>query len=567
MATTVWAKIGVYLAPEDRYKSYFDEALHHLGLAFHVLDTPSGDQLHDIDVLLLCGYGSLNETQVDDVSSWVSHGGGLVCCGSTWGLGGVLGLNSDDSHASNDVARAHQADRLWPEGAQHVRFFGGTLATAKGCQTIASTDSGRVALSRRKVGKGLALFVGPHVAQTMALMQMGRSVETDGIGPSDGSAILDDGILRAEDGSTLSFDSDRSRAEGCPTPYFAYPHADVVREFLMRAALNAVDSSGKSTVVLWHWPHMAAAAAMLTLDCEDFTPEHVYRTYQILSLHGCPATWLIGQPGYPLAVYRSFRAWEHEVGCLFSGEGETGWDGERLKLQHIALTRAASLKNAFACRPTAGRWRGWDSFYAMCQRSGARVSVSKGGRQAGTAGFLFGTCHPFFPRRSDGSDYLVSEMPYTAYMPGMVTDDAVCDAIFSTTLARGGCFHMVSRPEVTADTVANASLRRLISVCRQNRVEFVSPEQTWRFEKARRSLRRVMTTVNDDSQLLLIPDVAIEGLSVMFTGPAVSIEIKNRMAQVRQLERYGTSFSAVQLDVEQKQHLELRVYQVGQAAA
>ena len=204
----------------------------------------------------------------------------------------------------------------------------------------------------------------------------------------------------------------------------------------------------------------------------------------------------------------------------------------------------------------------------MCESAGARLSVSKGGRQPGTAGFLFGTCHPFFPHRGHGAEYLVAEMPYTIYKPGMVVPDPVCDAIFATTLARGGCFHMVCTPEATADPVANASLRRLIALCRQNRVEFVLPEQLWRFEKARRSLRRVMNTTGKDTQLLLIPDAPLMGLTVMLSGPPVSIEMKNHMAQVREVERYGTKFSVVQVNLEQKQHLELRLrHHAGQSAA
>jgi hypothetical protein len=567
LTTTVWAQIGLYIAPEDRYGAYFVEALLHLGLTFRTLGGINSDELYDLDVLVLCGYGELSETQIEKVSDLTARGGCVVCCGSPWGLNGMLGLDAEGVHLSNAVAKPLRADRLWPADVAHVRFFGGVLAAPKRCETVAATESGKAAVCRHKVGRGAAWFVGPHVAQTMALMQMGRSVETDAIGPSDGSALLDDGDLRAEDGTNLSFESDRGLADGCATPYFAYPHADVVRELLVRSILEAVDHTGKSTVVIWQWPNMAPAGAMMTLDCEDFAPEHVYRTYQLLSLHGCQAAWLIGRPGYALAVYRSFRAWEHEVGCLFAADGRHAWTGDRLKLQHLALTRAASVKTAVASRPQGGRWQGWDAFYSMCETSGARVSVSKGGRQPGTAGFLFGTCHPFFPRRSSVSDHLVAEVPYTVYMPGLVTPDPVCDAVFATTVARSGCFHMACRPESISNLDANASLRRLLSLCRQNRVRFQAPEQLWRFEKARRSLRRMATTTGEDSQLLLIPDAPMEGLTVMLSGPAVGIEIKSRAANVRQIECYGTRFSTVQVDVEQKQHLELRLTQYAEQPA
>src|SRR5438132_1464771 len=84
------------------------------------------------------------------------------------------------------------------------------------------------------------------------------------------AARLDDGVLRAEDGLPFCFGEDRQLLEGCETPVFAIPHADVLREVLIRCLLQGVLARGHRIPMLWHWPNNAPAAAMLTLECEEF---------------------------------------------------------------------------------------------------------------------------------------------------------------------------------------------------------------------------------------------------------------------------------------------------------
>jgi hypothetical protein len=210
-------------------------------------------------------------------------------------------------------------------------------------------------------------------------------------------------------------------------------------------------------------------------------------------------------------------------------------------------------------RPIYGYWRGWDAFYDMCEVGGARVSVSKGGRQPGTAGFLFGTCHPFFSRKADTSSRLVMEIPYQIYMPGEVVSDAVCDAIFAQSLSHGGCLHIVGSPKMITNSTASNSLRRLIINGRSNRMAFLKPEQALDYEKARRAMRRAHNHVDREGQVVLIPDASIEGLSVLLSGPVANVEMRGKSVQLQTLEKYGTRFFAFQTNMEQKQHLEVRV--------
>lgn len=568
MHSFVWAKIGVHYPKDDPYASSYREAFDHAGLHLEDVAQINAADISRFHVLLLCGYGKLSDSQVASVSEWVRKGGCVVCSGSAWRLEPLLGLAAETKHLSSSLMRPEKPDRLWPEGAELAHFFGGAHKKATNCEVVAGCDNAGVALSRRKNGKGWAVFLAPHVGQTIRLMQMGRSVECDGIGPSDGSAVLDNGILRAEDGTALEFGRDRCSVEGCDIPFFGYPHADTVRECLLRALFFCTDHRSTVVPMFWHWPRAARGAALLTMDCEEFEPDNVNKLYRTLSMFGMPAAWMVALPGYPVDVYRAIRAWDHEVGLLFLTDDEAGWHEEKMKIQLTAVARLSAQQNMMSARPHDGRWRGWTRFYELCELSGARVSLSKGGRQPGTSGFLFGTCHPFVPQRRDGSGYLVTEVPQTIYHPGAVTPDPAADRIIFQTALRYGCLHIACPSDVIKSAPAAASLRRVLSVCKQQKLEFMLPEQVQRFERGRRALRISQRVFDDEGTLHISSDVALEGLTLMVSGPRIAAEVKGKDVNVGLVERYGAKFNVVQMNVEAKQQVDVRLEpNFGQQAA
>lgn len=543
-----WARTAVLLAEGDPHAPYYREALEHAGLRHEIVGLSDLNELSRCDVLVLAGYGSLAAGHEAAISAWVRQGGSLVCSGHTWGLASILGL-TDERHCSNGAMQGTQGDRMWPEAAPAVRFFGGRVGSAAGVSPIATLEDGAIAVGRRKVGRGATFFVGPHVGQSIATMCLGRSVECDGIGPADGSARLDDGILRAEDGLSLPFE-DRTSIEGSP-PFFGIAYADVLREILIRAIVEAAQSAGTQPVLTWHWPRNLDATALLTIECESYETGPVQKMHRLLSMYGGRAAWLVAPPGYPLDVYRALRSWEHEIGMAFSSD-QTPWHEDKIKIQHVALSRSASVPSLLAVRPSAGAWRGYASFYELAERAGSRLSVSKGGRQAGTAGFLFGTCHPFFPTRRDGAAHLISEQPYTVFMPGQVTPEAVSIAILEHTLARAGCLHVALTPEALSNSDGFSALKRLLSECRQHRAEFLLPEEIYKFERARRSVRIIARTIGEEGQIHVASDSRMEGLTVMFGGPAVHASVNGLATRCRPVERYGATFQTIVMDVESK---------------
>lgn len=558
MKNFAWVTIGVHWDPSDRYALYYREAIEHAGVPFTRLEALSPAALGELDVLLLCGSGQTTKSVRNSMQSWVEDGGSLVCSGSDWGLAEILGLEAVSSHVSRGKLQPKHGERCWPGGIPEVTFFGGEIPSFSSSARVGLNDkSGGIALSRRTKGRGKAFFFGPHVGQTMCQMQLGRSVEVDGVGASDGSARLDDGVLRAEDGSALDFNLDRERVG--EANLFATPFADAVKEIWLRLVVEAVESAKKLVAIPWYWPHNAPGAAVLSIECKTYDEVRIKRVQRSLSLIGCRPAWMVGLPGFALDVYRGFRNWDQEVGLLFSIEDGLSWNEERMKIQHVALGRAAASPSMLSARPEDGKWLGWMNFYEMCEGAGARLSLGKGGRQPGTQGFLFGTAHPFFPLKRDGSSYFVAELPYAAFMPGQTHSLQVSETLIERALAVNGCYHAVLHLEDPAYDDAVDATRRLMSICKQKHMEMLKPEDVYRIEKTRRMLRIYPKANLDQGSLTLVADQDIEGLTMLFVGAPMSMTIHGHPANLSSSVRFGTKVQALTLNLEAKTQVDIAV--------
>lgn len=555
MAELRLARIASYVAPDDQYAQYFREALDHAGLLHQPAHDSTLENLEDFDVLLLCGKGSLTSAQLEEIRVWHSRGNAIVCAGGTFGLTQELGIEECESgvHLSSSyLSPCDDSGTLWPENAPQTRFFGGVVASAAGAKVFAKTEGGFVGAAVRD----RAFFIAPHIGQTIAMLQLGRSVETDCVGPNDGSAVLDDGVLRSEDGTILSFEHDRS-CKDSDTPIFEVPYADIVKELWLRAILQACASTGKAPALLWHWPDNAVGVGTFSIECEEFSSDNMSSLLRQLMMIGAPAAWLVGLPGYPLDVYRSLLKSGHEVGLLFLTDDSAGWTEERLRVQQLAMMRSASLGAIVSARPLAGRWKGLKTFYDLAESTGVKLSLSKGGRQPGTTGFLFGTCHLFFPQRKDGTPYRVAELPYSAHLPGLAAPHESLGPLIDTVGSRYGCFHVGLRSDYVQSETAVSCLRTLFAAARQNHFAFLTPEQIYDFERSRRTIKHKAWVDGDRCFLSLIPGASIEDLSLLVAGAGLDATASGQRVRTTTLRRYGMDFLSVTLNLEAKTQVEL----------
>ncbi len=542
------ASIALALAEGDPYARWYKEALDHAGVVYEALSPSRLDGLGRFSTLLLCGYGRLDANGKDAVSRMLDLGGSVVCSGGTWDVGPDLLGVSDAGHGRYSRATLLgplEATRYWPIGAERAVFVGGVRVKEAGGQVLLRTSDGDPALVKRQ----RAFHFAPHLGQSMALILMGHSVENDGIGPGDGTAYLEDGVLRAEDGANLSFADDRAVVTG--GAFFAWPHVDTLRDVWVRTILAAVEETRRRALIFWHWPYHADATAAFSVECGALDPERTVQLHNRLSMYGMPAAWLVPSPGFAGEVYRAMRRWEEEPGLLLHQDDPCS--EEQMKVQHLTLGRAASKPHMTCVRPDDGRWHGLDRFYEAAEAAGARMSLSKGGRQPGTSGFLFGSCHPFFPWLSADRQSAVAELPYAMFQPGLVTPRSAYVPLIEQVKAHGGCLHVAVDDRYLSPCDGAVRLQELLMAIRQARLSHVAPDVAYAYERARRKMRLRV----GPGTLTLVADADVEGMSLLVTGEPVSARAAGRRLASPQVLRYGAPMTAFTFDLEQKAQLEI----------
>lgn len=545
---TGWARIALALAPQDPRAAWYREALSHAGLRVEVLSEWLPSELSRTHVCLVAGVGSLTPAQREGLRMWVDQGGHLVVASTPLELEEVLGLVPDATvRRSVGYIAPTSPDRVWPEATGPIKALGISTVTPSAAQVVAQCD-GRAVVTRHRYGQGTATYVGFDLGLTHQLLALGRSVECDGIGPDDPGVRLDDGVLRAEDGIALSFESDRTES-GEEPGYFGTPWVDLAREVWLRAVFEAIERAGRATPITWFWPNAAPGAATLSLDVRENEVDRVVAMQRLLSMYGCPATWLVPMPGYAADVYRALRAMEHEVGLLYTVDELNGWHSERLKIQFTSLVRLASWPAMGSVRVQNGQWRGWMQFYDACEAAGARVSLNKGGRQAATAGFAFGTCHPFHPIRLDGKEHLVLEIPYHLWDPGLTTSEGRSVEIINAVADRHGCLGFALHPDAIADPAISAGLRRVLVQCKERRLVFMKADEISKFERGRRHLRVTTKQLGESGWMQIGSEHELNGLTLMLPGTGYHVTERKKPVEGHVIRAYGMEFTAVVIDV------------------
>lgn len=536
------------LAPQDPRAGWYRECLAHAGVRAEQLHEWIPAELSRTHVCLIAGSGKLTPAQREGLRSWVEQGGHLVVSGSPMELEELLGLIPEGTkRRSVGYVTPVGKDRLWPDDAPKIKALGISTVTAKGAHVVAECG-GQPVVTRYRYGQGWATYVGIDLGLTSELMALGRSVECDAIGPDDPNVHLDDGVLRAEDGIALSFESDRTSVGGHPA-FFGNAWVDLAREVWLRAVFEAIERSGRATPITWYWPNAAQGAASLTLDVRDNEVDRVVAMQRMLSMFGCNATWLVPMPGYSTDVYRALRAMDHEVGLLFNVDDPNGWHDDRLRIQFTNLIRLASWPHMGTIRVQHGQWKGWTHFYDVCEAAGGRVSVNKGGRQAATAGFAFGTCHPFHPVRKDGRERLVLEVPYQLWSPGEAVSEDVAVDVINRVVARNGCLGFSLNPDSMNDPAVSAAVRRVLMTCKEQRLVFMKSDDVAKFERGRRHLRMTTKQLGESGWIQLGSEIEMNGLTVMLPGTGYQILDRKKALKPQVIHAFGTTFTAVTLDV------------------
>ncbi|NDL58236.1 hypothetical protein [Phytoactinopolyspora mesophila] len=466
--------------------TYCAEVLDHVRVPYDVVPAIGDLGLDGPGVLLFPEAPSLPDDQAAAVRAWVEGGGALLCTGAG-SLGAAFGVAEVDPVADGYVL-IDGADG-WLDGVDvPLRAQGGNkLAVGTDAVVLASWAHDKTpAIVLVHLGLGVAIFSGVDIWQSIVRIQQGDPVYTDGVPAADGSAAVDDGSLKCDDGIVLSYETDREvppqsavrRAEGRagldPVPIFHRPHADLWRGAFLQLLLGAARHCGVVLPWLYYWPAGVPAVAHLSVDSDRNSIEDAATSLDLFDEIGVRTTWCHVYPGgYDTATVERIGAAGHEHALHFNAVGDAdiaSWGWAQLRAQHAWAQAMTGHEEIVSNKNHYTRWEGWDEFYRWCVRLGIEIDETRGPSKRGNVGFPFGTAHLAKPmsgtRRLD-----VLMLPMHAQDLAWTTHESVRNVILDQVVAQHGVAHFLFHPvhlhrrsfvrDACRDVVAEATRRGL----------------------------------------------------------------------------------------------------------
>ncbi|WP_164821601.1 hypothetical protein, partial [Paenibacillus koleovorans] len=422
--------------------------------------------------------------------------------------------------------------------APHAPGAGAPLAGDAGAGAFA-------ALLQLRVEKGHIDRWSVDIPFSVVAMQQGaRPVAEDGAPAPDGSAALDDGVLKAEDELQLDWEADRVFTE-TGAPYFAAPYADHWREAVVSHVLQRVTARGKRLPLVDVWPEGVAGVAMVSHDSDRNHDTDAETTLQVLAECGIQSTWCMMKPGYSYPYHVRIREAGHELALHFNANMREGgrWTEEDFRRQFEWLRtitggeKPASNKNHFT------RFEGWGELFAWCEACGIEVDQTRGPSKKGTVGFPFGTCHPYFPiswYTEENRFYNVLEIGFLTQDLGSMSDLSVVQPFLEQVRKVNGVAHFLfHQGRIHSAEEVRSSLVAFVGMAKAEGFAFWTSRRINDWHRRRRSLRVAGLSADDAFDVYLHGGglCAVEGWKPVVWLPLLAGEAVPDGVEVRSM--YG----------------------------
>ena len=532
-----------------------------------------GEHLSTSSIAIVVGDAVLTEDETQVLETWIESGGSLIGVGSHSGAPDLFGVREDrDENVTGwgvgaatlgegygrVVAPEHPITRGLHSS---LHFFNGVAVEAVEAETlVAALDShgrptGRAAVTERRHGAGRAILIALDLPGSVVQIQQGRYVDTDASPAPDTGGGTTDGMLKAEDGMVLDWHLDRSPIPGLPTPGFLNPVADELRELLIKSVLHAAQQSGRTLPLLWYYPRNLPALGHLSHDTDGHNAELGHRLLEVLTEIDVRGTWCVIMPGYPRELYEALQVAGQEIAFHFDALGappRSGGPGALSEFTEANLrAQFAWLKAASGLTPVSNknhytRWEGRLQFFEWCQRLGLRADQSRGPSKIGCTGFPFGTAHPYFPARDDGSSIDVLEIGFQSQDLVIFAPPLVGAALVDQCMTHHGIVHLIFHPAHIAKPGVADALRHLVAYGRQQGLEWWTCEAIDRWERARRTVRMTPT----EQGFRFTAAAPLSEATLLFLNSPEDLRVNGASAVTRQVERYGFSLIALSVGLD-----------------
>ncbi|TMV49146.1 hypothetical protein FE783_15905 [Paenibacillus mesophilus] len=513
--------------------------------------------------------------------AYVKEGNVLLAIGGVYGLEEVLGVTSAGVVQEGWVQWEKDAECPAAGLRSSFHFFGahavtaadsgietwGRLTGSLGVPADLPEDAAHPAITERRIGHGRAVMIGIHLMNTFFMIQQGIAVVRDGLPADDGTAAINDGIWKSDDGCVLDWKRDRDAVEPGGVPFFLHPIVDEWRFVLQRVIHSLIQSTGSPLAQVWFWPRGIEGIGHISHDTDGNNPEHCAVTLQKLSEAEVRSSWCIILPGYDAETNRRIDAEGHEIALHYNALGteipHSEWSEEHFRMQ------LDDLQVQFPDRPIVTnknhylRWEGDVQFYRWCERAGISLEQSKGGTKQGNKGFLAGTCHPYVPVETESErnrPFNLLSLPTLAWDPPVPARCTLEEACAITNRARDvyGVAHFLFHPGMVGKRKngVGESLVELVRYGREKGLEWWTGEEIERWFRLRKQVQMELKRARDgDFVLNVSTEYAVQGLTLLLaaeTGVHLAAECQDgstSIASFRPVERFGRSYWELIADV------------------
>lgn len=512
-------------------------------------------------VVILAGHLPLTTRQRHALATWVNRGGSLLGLSGTSGLEAVFGVKNERPLAEGWL-KVTAGDHPVTSGLRSsLHVFGGYTLTPGSAVVLAEAETAThaahgSAILENRHGNGRTLLLGPDLVFSVVHIQQGMSVLQDGKPAPDGSAPVNEGLLKAEDGLVLDWQRDRAPAMPDGGQIFLEPISDELRELILRGVFHLARLQRLLLPVLYYWPRALEGVGLISHDTDGNDPAKASALQEVLRRCQVQSTWLLLYPGgYPPEFYRELKQYGCEIGLHYdaiTGGPQTSWSKENFLLQHRWLRQTAGLDQLCSNKNHYTRWEGRLDFWRWCEEVGMHSDQTRGPSKKGTIGFPLGGSQPYFPL----DDEAASPRRLNVLEVNLQTQDLVVTCppeygsqLLDSALRHHGVAHFLFHPAHILKPGVAEALTRLVEYGRAQRLEWWTNEQIHQWESRRRGVTAAfeaagMVTLRAPHALsqatLLLLRSGPEGRSIAVNGQPVPSTRRNL---------HGFEFDAITLDL------------------
>lgn len=563
---------AAHAAGDDAWWLYATEVLGHAGLDHRRLGSVPA-QLNDLDVMIIASPQRVAAESVRALDGWLSAGGTLIITAIVPELDALAGVAVGPDRVEDTVTLAD--DPSWTTRPElPLRGIGGrVLEPADGAEALAGWSDGTAAVVRQRHGDGTVISYGVDLWRTIVTIQQGYPVAGDGKPAPDGTAPIDDGILKCEDGMALDY-ADRVLPPGEPeiaadfthsypppsaVPLFSTAQADQWWITLLQQIWAGHDHRQQASAWLHYWPAGVPAVAHMSHDADGNVEEDGLAALDAFAEAEVSVTWCQVFPGgYSPELYAKIGEAGHEQALHYNAMGDADlatWGWPQFRAQHAWAQAVTGTDAIVSNKNHYTRWEGWTEFYTWCERVGVKIDESRGPSKQGTVGFPFGTAHLSFPI----GDVSVHNRPMDVLNLPLHTQDlawaghiACRDVILDGAEAVHGVAHFLFHgPHLRGKPATREACPEVARLARERGMEWWTAGQLSDWERARRGVRVTITEESDGWLVSVDADQPISraGLVLQLPGVAQAPTAADGSAGVTEVTRHGRRFHELAVDL------------------